>query len=123
MQATDAELETLRVLWQTDGLTASEVHEKLSEIKNRSRTTVLSLLQVMLDKGLVRRDETKFPQRYHAAVDEDAITGGLLHDFMERVFGGSARQLLMRLASSKKSSPAEVRQIRKMIKELDREDK
>jgi len=118
----EAELEVLRILWAEDGLTALEIHQRLGKTRRVARTTLLTRLQHMLGKGLINRDDQSFPQRYRALVDEGVTTRSLVHDFLRRVFGGSSRKLLLHLLSSKKASLQDLQEIRRQIRELEREE-
>jgi BlaI family penicillinase repressor len=112
----DGELEIMRVLWAYDGSTAREIHKRIAAKRACQRTTVLRQLQAMLEKGLVRRNDDQFPQRYHAAAGEAETTGRLLNDFVQRVFGGSASRLVMHLLATKKPSAEEMRLIRQRLR-------
>jgi len=116
----DGELDIMRVLWSHDGSTAREIYKHISQKHKCERTTVTRQLQALLDKGLIRRDEELFPQRYHATAPEPEVTGRLLRDFVQTVFGGSARRLLMHLLADDNPSAAEMRAIRKRLKQQTR---
>jgi BlaI family penicillinase repressor len=114
---TDAELDILRVLWTRGPSTVREVHEALGE--DVRYTTTLKQLQVMLDKGLVRRDERQRSHVYEAAVDEEETQHRLLDNLLAHAFGGSRSKLLMRAVSGGKASEEELRQIRALLDELE----
>ena len=107
----------MRVLWAHDGSTVREIHKRIAAKRSRQRTTVLKQLQTMHEKGLIRRCDDQFPQRYHAAVNEEQITGKILRDFVQRVFGGSANQLLMQLFAGSRPSGEEMRIIRERLRQ------
>jgi predicted transcriptional regulator len=118
---TDAELGILRVLWQRGPSTVREVQKDLNEIKPTGYTTVLKTLQIMTEKGLVRRDEQQRAHVYHAQFAQHQTQRQIVGDLLNRVFDGSASNLLMHaLASKKGASPAELEQIRKMLDEFER---
>jgi len=119
LNPSEAELEVLRILWAEGGLTAMEIHHRLGKTRRVARTTLLTRLQHMLDKGIIHRDDRSFPQRFDAVVDEGGTTGGLVHEFLRRVFGGSTKRLLLHLLASKKASAKELREIRRQIRELE----
>lgn len=120
---TDAELEILRVLWRRGPSTVREVHETLSGVKAAGYTTVLKMLQIMTDKGLVRRvREVQRAHVYEAALAQDETRRRMLGDLLERVFDGSATQLVMQVLSSERASAEELSQIRSMLDELEAED-
>ncbi len=118
---TDAELAILRVLWDRGPSTVREVHEALGEARSVGYTTTLKLLQIMAEKGLVVRDESTRSHVYEARHPADETRGQLVRDILERVFGGSAPQLVMQALSAKRVSPEELAEIRKLLDELERE--
>src|SRR2546423_10831880 len=89
---TNAELEILRVLWQRGPSTVRDVHESLDHTKAVGYTTVLKLLQIMVEKGLVRRDASARSHVYAAAASQDATQRRMVADLVGRVFGGSPRR-------------------------------
>lgn len=117
---TDAELEILNVLWQRGPSTVREVHEVLLETKEIGYTTVLKLMQIMSEKGLVSRDESDRRHVYEAERAQDETQRQLLTDLLERAFQGSATKLVMQALSSKKASKQELAEIRQMLEELER---
>ena len=117
---TDAELAILRVLWSRGPSTVREVLES-SENPSQGYTTVLKLLQIMTEKGLVLRDESRRTHVYRAARSEEQTQRQLVGDLLERAFGGSAKQLIVRALSAKKASPEELREIRKLINDMTKE--
>lgn len=120
---TDAELTLLRVLWQTGPSTVRELWEHASRIQQTGYTTVLKTLQIMLAKGLVRRDETDRSHVYRAAVAQEETQRQLVGHLLERVFAGSARKLVMQALSVKKASSEELAEIRKLLDEMEEEGK
>src|SRR5215470_14553265 len=119
LRPTDAELEILRVLWQRGPSTVREVQETLNESKATGYTTVLKLLQIMTEKGLVRRNETQRAHVYEARAPREETEGVLVGDLLERAFSGSASALVLRALSSKKTSQQELAQIRRLLDELE----
>lgn len=118
---TDAELTLLRVLWQTGPSTVRELWEHASRIQQTGYTTVLKTLQIMLVKGLVRRDETDRSHVYRAAVAQEETQRQLVGHLLDRVFAGSARKLVMQALSVKKASREELAEIRKLLDEMEEE--
>jgi BlaI family penicillinase repressor len=118
---TDAELAILSVLWRLGPSTVRAVHEQLSPSQGTGYTTVLKLMQLMAQKGLVVRDESQRSHVYRAASAEAHTQKRLLGDLMERAFEGSASQLVLRALSVKRSSPEELEQIRSLLDELAKE--
>ena len=119
-QPTEVELQILRILWQRDGATAREVHNRLAEVEERETTysTTVKMLSVMLEKGLVKRDETASPQVYRAASGQKGTQRKMLRDLIEKVYDGSALSLVMQALSSSRATPEELVEIRKMVEEL-----
>ena len=118
---TDAELAILRVLWQRGPSTVRQICEQLNRERPTGYTTVLKFLQIMTDKGLVERDETRRTHVYTPRLTEEKTQQQLVGDLLERAFGGSARKLIMQALASKKTSPKELAEIRKLLKELEGE--
>jgi BlaI family transcriptional regulator, penicillinase repressor len=115
---TTGELEILQVLWKLGPSTVRQVHQALAA-KRTSYNTTLKLLQIMHEKGMVARDDSQRPQVYRSAVAEELTQRHLMSDFLERVFGGSARKLLAAMADSdvSKGELAQIRQLLDSMKE------
>jgi predicted transcriptional regulator len=121
---TDAELQILRVLWQRGASTVREVQGALNETKPTGYTTVLKMLQIMTEKGLVRRDEEQRAHVYEARLAQHQTQRQMVGDLLNRVFDGSASNLLMHaLATKKPASREELTEIREMLDELERGEK
>jgi predicted transcriptional regulator len=120
---TDAELAILRVLWSLGPSTVRDVHSELEarQARDLAYTTVLKLLQVMHDKGLVVRDASQRSHVYTPTWSEDAIQGRLLDDLVDKAFGGSAGQLVLRALSDRAAGPEEISEIRALLDRLERE--
>ena len=116
---TDAELSILRVLWSRGPSTVREVHDDLSSSQATGYTTVLKLLQIMTEKGLVVRDESQRAHVYEARYSEQKTQRQLLTDLMERAFGGSPAKLVMQALSSNKASAEELSEIRNLLGRLE----
>jgi BlaI family transcriptional regulator, penicillinase repressor len=116
---TPAELEILRVLWERGPSTVREVHESLDRERPTGYTTVLKLLQIMTEKGIVTRDESARAHVYAARVPEADTQRQLVGDLLDRAFGGSALKLVLHALSARKASPAEIARIRRMLDELE----
>lgn len=117
---TASELEILRVLWSRGPSTVREVHEALSEKKSLGYTTVLKLLQIMTTKGTVRRNETQRAHVYEAGLPAEQTKRQLAGDMLQRVFEGSASQLMMHALAGSKSSREEIEELRRMLDEYER---
>jgi predicted transcriptional regulator len=112
---TDAELAILRVLWERGPSTVRQVHEALAETRDTGYTTTLKLMQIMSDKGLVKRNESTRTHVYSASAGEEQTQRVLVKDLMDRAFGGSAATLVLRALRADDTSDAELREIRKLI--------
>ena len=113
---TEGELAILRVLWSLGApATVREVHEVLSRGKDTAYTTVLKMLTIMADKGLVRRDESERSHTYVAAQGEPAVQASLLQDLMRKAFSGSAVKLVQRALDDDSATAEELDAIGKLI--------
>ena len=120
---TDAELSILRVLWRRGPSTVRDVHEELSHENPTGYTTVLKLLQIMTEKGLVVRDEAQRAHVYEARHSEQKTQRQLLADLANRAFDGSATKLAMQALSSRKATAAELTAIRELLDKIEGETK
>jgi predicted transcriptional regulator len=112
---TDAELAILRVLWERGPSTVRQVHEVLSRERPTAYTTALKLLQIMTEKGLVRRDESERTHIYHVRLSEEQTQRQLVRDLLDRAFGGSASKLVMQALSARRATPEELGEIRRLL--------
>jgi predicted transcriptional regulator len=117
---TDAELNILRVLWELGPSTVRRVQEGLNERRATGYTTVLKLLQIMTEKGLVERDETERTHVYQASLTQEQTQRQLVSDLLDRAFGGSAKQLVLQALATKKASAKEMAEIRRLLDKLER---
>ena len=120
-QPTEVELQILRILWQSGGSTAREVHNGLAEVEEKDTTysTTVKMLSVMLEKGLVKRDESATPQIYRAATSQKVTQRKMLGDLIDKVYDGSALSLVLQALASGKASPDELAEVRRMVDELE----
>lgn len=119
-QPTNAELEILKILWSAGPQTVRDVHEEIRQRRPVRYTTVLKLLQIMAEKGLVDRDETARSHIYAAVVDETAVTRHLVRDLVDRAFEGSAAKLVMQALAAKPASSRELKEIRELLERMNR---
>ena len=120
-EPTRSELEILQVLCQHGPSTVRFVNDRLNEqTKQVQYTSTLKLMQIMADKGLVKRDESQMKHVYSAAEDESKTKGFLLERFVKTMYNGSASSLMMQLLGNKKTSKKEIDAIRELIKKLDK---
>ena len=118
---TPAELEILGVLWKLGASTVREVQEELDRGRPTGYTTVLKLLQIMTDKGLVRRDASERAHRYSPRLPRERTEQQIVGDLVDRAFGGSASRLVMRALASRPATAEELDRIRKLLDEIERE--
>jgi predicted transcriptional regulator len=116
---TDGELEILDVLWRRGPSTVRQVYEELAAGKTVGYTTILKLMQIMADKRLVVRDERQRTHIYRSRVPQETTQRQIINDLMERVFGGSARALVLQALSAKKATPQELAQIRELLDQFE----
>ncbi len=118
---TDAELAILRVLWRLGPSTVKEVQEDFGRRAPTGYTTVLKLLQIMTEKGLVTRDETQRAHLYTARLPEEETQSQLVGDLLDRVFEGSAGRLVMQALAARPASAEELAEIRRLLDRLEGE--
>ena len=116
---TEAELAILRVLWKRGPSTVREVQQELARDRRTGYTTALKLLQIMMDKGLVIREESRRPHVYQARFAEEQTQRQLVRDLLDRAFGGSAQKLVMQALAAKRASADELAEIRRLLDELE----
>lgn len=117
LKPTEVELKLLRILWELGPASVKEVHARLNRQEEYAYTGVLRMLQVMLEKGLVVRDESQRSHVYAPAHSRAAMEGGLVADLAERLFGGSAAALALAALQSGPVSAEEKARIRAMLGE------
>ena len=122
LKPTEAELEILQVLWQHGPQTVRFVNDDLNQKREVGYTTTLKWLQLMLEKGLVRRAAGPKPHVYHPAVREEETQGQLLDRFVDAAFGGSALKLVLRALGRTRTSREEMAQIQQVLNELNEID-
>lgn len=118
---TDAELEILKVLWDLGPSTVRSVFQALED-RGTGYTTVLKLMQIMAEKGILSRDESVRPQIYRPARSQRQTQKQLVSDVLDRVFGGSPGKLVMQALAAKRSTPGELQEIRDLLDRLEEDD-
>ena len=119
---TDAEFQVLRVLWRFGPATVRRVHEDLYRGSEVGYTTTLKLLQNMLGKGLVKRDEHPRQHIYSAAVTEQNTLNRIVRRWIDNTFGGSSVALAMQALAAKSISVQELESLKKMISRFERKE-
>jgi len=112
---TPVELAILQVLWERGPSTVREIHNALKAQRDTGYSTTLKMVQVMTDKGLVARDESRRPQVYRPSRRREQTQLQLLDELIQRAFGGSASKLVLRAASARRISPDELAEIKRLI--------
>lgn len=120
---TDAELGILRVLWRRGPSTVREVWDAMPAAQRPGYTTILKLLQIMFDKGLVKRDASARSHVFATTLTEEQTQQQVVGHLLERVFSGSARNLVMQALAVRKSTPAELAEIRQLLDEMEKRRK
>lgn len=120
-EPTKSELEILQVLWQQGPSTVRSVNDVLNEQKREVQyTSTLKLMQIMVEKGWLSRDESQMKHVYSAAVEEHSTKGHLLDRFVDTLYNGSASSLMLQLLGNKKTSKKELDAIRELLKKMDK---
>lgn len=118
IKPTESELEILQVLWSKGTASVRDVHEELSKTKDAGYTTTLKLMQIMFEKGLVRRDTSVKTHFYQAAVSREKTQKHLLGKMIDSLFGGSPTQLVMQALGNHKASAQELDAIQELLDNL-----
>lgn len=120
IKPTESELEILQVLWQRESASVREVHEELAKSKDVGYTTTLKLMQIMHEKGLVRRDDTFKTHIYQPAVSKEKTQKHLLGKMINTLFGGSPTELVLQALGNHKASAKELEDIQQLLNNLKR---
>lgn len=118
IKPTESELEILQVLWEKDKASVREVHEELLVSKDVGYTTTLKLMQIMHEKGLVKRDDSFKTHIYQASVTKEKTQKHLLGKMINNLFGGSPAELVLQALGNHKASPAELEEIQQLLNNL-----
>ncbi len=119
IKATEKELEILQIIWSKDGVSVKEVHEKLGGDDSNGYTTILKMMQIMHEKGLVTRQKRGKLHLYKAVHSLENTRRHLLDKMIQTVFHGSASQLVMSALGNSKSSKEEIKQIKEYLEKLE----
>ena len=118
IKPTESELEILQVLWDRDLASVREVHEELAKYKDVGYTTTLKLMQIMHEKGLVKRDDSVKTHIYQAIVSKEKTQKHLLGRMINGLFGGSPTQLVIQALGNYKASEEEIEEIQQLLNNL-----
>jgi len=116
---TAAELEILNILWEKEPLSVKEIHGELLKKKDVGYTTALKIMQNMTGKGLLTRTLNGKSHLYSSALKKEETQSSLLDKFIDTAFAGSASNLMMQLLGNKKTSKAELDEIKKIIDDME----
>ena len=116
---TETELAILKVLWEAGPLPVREIQRIMDAARPTGYTTVLKMLQIMLEKGLVERDDSQRPQIYKVRQSRERTQRQILRDLTERAFGGSVKALVLQALATRKSTPEEIEEIEKLLDRLE----
>ena len=120
IKPTESELEILQVLWKKSSATVRDVHEELSKHKDVGYTTTLKLMQIMHEKGIVKRDDSVRTHVYQSAVNKENTQKHLLNKMIDNLFGGSTTQLVLQALGENKATPEEIEKIQSLLNNLQR---
>ena len=118
IKPTESELEILQILWKKGNASVRDVHEELLATKEAGYTTTLKLMQIMHEKGLVKRDDSSKTHIYQAAVSKEKTQKHLLNKMIDSLFGGSSGELVMQALGNHKASAEELEEIQKILDNL-----
>ena len=118
-QPTAVELEILRILWERQPCPVRVIHSQLADVKKTNYSTTVKMLSVMLQKGLVKRDDTATPHLYRAALSQKKVAKTYLADLIDKVYDGSAMSLALQALSKSKASPDEIAEARRLLDRME----
>jgi BlaI family transcriptional regulator, penicillinase repressor len=118
-QPTEVELQILRILWDLGPSPVRKIHKRLEAAKGTNYSTTVKMLAVMLDKGLVKRNESERPHVYRTAMSQARTQKQMLRGLIDKVFNGSAMSLVLQALSSRPASKTELAEIRRLIDRLE----
>jgi BlaI family penicillinase repressor len=119
IEPTKSELEILQVLWEIGPATVREVNDELLKQKEVNYTTTLKFMQIMAEKGMLKRDESKMKHIYSVVEEEQQTKAHLLNKFVDSIYKGSASKLMMQLLGNKTTSAEELEEIKNMLKKIE----
>lgn len=118
-QPTEVELQILGILWEHGTATAREIHNQILKSRETNYSTTVKMLSVMLEKTLVKRDDSVRPQIFSAAITQKRTQNKLLKDLAQKAYDGSMGSLVLQALSSKKATKEELAEIRKLLDRLE----
>jgi len=118
-QPTEVELQMLRILWELGPSPVREIHARLNAEKGTNYSTTVKMLSVMLDKGLVKRDEKASPHVYRPALTREKAGKRMLSDLIEKVYDGAAMSLVLQALASSAATKDELDEVRRMLDQME----
>lgn len=119
IKPTESELEILQLIWKHGPSTVRQINDLMNGSRVVGYTTTLKLLQIMTQKGIVRADKTDRSHIYSALLKEEETQQQLVEQLLQAAFGGSAKKLVMQALGNKKTSQAELEEIKLLIRRLE----
>ncbi len=117
---TPQELEIMKVVWQRGQATVRDVYETLLERRKVAYTTVLTMMKILEGKGYLAKDQDERAHVYRPTRPEQAVVRGMVREFVDRVFNGSAQPLLLHLVRDKRLSERELEELKRLLKESEK---
>jgi predicted transcriptional regulator len=118
-QVTEVELQILRILWELGPSPVREIHARLHADKGTNYSTTVKMLSVMLEKGLVKRDENASPHVWRASVSREASGKKMLRDLIDKVYDGAAMSLVLQALASTSATKEEIDEVRRLLDEME----
>ncbi len=118
-QPTEVELRMLRILWELGPCPVRQIHLRLNQAKGTNYSTTVKMLSVMMEKGLVKRDERASPHIYRPVVSRDLAGRQLVRELVEKVYEGAAMSLVLNALKGAKTSPEELSEVRRLLDEME----
>lgn len=118
-QPTEVELQILRILWELGESPVRDIHQRLNADKGTNYSTTVKMLGIMLQKGLVKRDERSQPHVYRPALTREKAGKHMLRELLEKVFAGSTGSLVLQALSTGRATPEELREVRRLLDEME----
>ena len=119
IQPTEVELQMLRILWELGPCPVREIHARLNADKGTNYSTTVKMLSVMLEKGLVKRDEKASPHIYRSALSRETAGKRMLNDLIEKVYDGAAMSLVLQTLASTSATKEELHEVRRMLDQME----
>jgi predicted transcriptional regulator len=120
IEPTKSELEILQVLWEHGPSPVRFVMQEINKMRELNYTATLKLMQLMVDKGILKRDESRMQHVYHVVEDEHKTKEHLLDKFLDTLYKGSASSLMMQLVGAKKTSREDLQKMKALLDKLEK---